>query len=119
MVKLTTICFAAVVALAGFAEAKTCTTGVIYCGINLRRRDYPPDELVRALRAGRVAPDPRLIDDSLFRCIGGMNKKVVFAELCRGGCVDGDTDGTDHCNRDPNILDGKRHLDTEPTLQLD
>lgn len=38
MAKLATVCFAAIVALTGFAEAQTCTKGVNYYSINLECR---------------------------------------------------------------------------------
>lgn len=76
------------------------------------------DQIVNALCAGRVAPDLARADNSLLRCPGGIRSNIGFEEFCRSGYVDGGADGPDHCYRDPNTLDGKRHLETELKVQL-
>ncbi|EAW15144.1 uncharacterized protein ACLA_058010 [Aspergillus clavatus NRRL 1] len=97
MVKTALLPLALLAALAPFATARNCKTGLNYCGWNLLNIGNYGAQVNGALEASGQPTDDGHIRESLFHCNGGDNGDISFITYCGGGCRDGGNDRSDYC----------------------
>ncbi|EAW13739.1 uncharacterized protein ACLA_044590 [Aspergillus clavatus NRRL 1] len=97
MVKVAILPLTLLAALAPFAAADNCKTGLNYCGYNLLNIGNYGAQVNEALVAAHQSTDDGHIRESLFQCNGGSNGDITFITYCGGGCRDGGSGRSDYC----------------------
>ncbi|RHZ61386.1 hypothetical protein CDV55_103002 [Aspergillus turcosus] len=97
MVKIAILPLTVLAALAPFAAANNCKTGLNYCGYNLLNIGNYGAQVNGALQAAGQPTDDAHIRESLFHCNGGENGDISFITYCGGGCTDGGSGRSDYC----------------------
>ncbi|KAI0898820.1 hypothetical protein F4806DRAFT_493325 [Annulohypoxylon nitens] len=95
MVQIATVIVAFTAVLSGFASAKSCKNGGVYCGTALIHRGDYHDDIVTQLQAHRQSTDEIHVQQSLFGC--GKHGQITFRQYCSKGCVGGDKKD-DYCS---------------------
>ncbi|RGP78336.1 hypothetical protein FLONG3_3472 [Fusarium longipes] len=87
----------ALTTLASHAIAATCTTGLNYCGYNLKLKGRYTEEIARELLKHHKDVDNYNIHHSLFSCGEGGLGWIGYIETCPKRCVDAGYGKSDYC----------------------
>ncbi|KAG5919743.1 hypothetical protein E4U53_003965 [Claviceps sorghi] len=94
MVKLPSLCLAALAAVLPVAMANDCVAGLIYCGSTLLRYGNYEQRIANAI--GQIPIGYfNYKERSLFQCVGGGN--IQYLKTCSLNCVDGGAGRNDGC----------------------
>ncbi|EGX88666.1 hypothetical protein CCM_08711 [Cordyceps militaris CM01] len=97
MVNSSVLSLAAVAAIASFAAADNCNTGLRYCGAGLLSKgNYLPQILDELSRVSSPI-DKAHIYNTIFYCAGGSNGDIRYVTFCDRGCRDGGSGHDDFC----------------------
>ncbi|KAJ3483905.1 hypothetical protein NLG97_g7191 [Lecanicillium saksenae] len=93
-----TIASFAVVALGGFATAKDCTPGLIYCGHSLYAKGNYDFIIQQSFADSGVGNNDYNRNQANFLCLGNPYYGYVqFKQVCSRGCVDAGAGENDYC----------------------